>query len=84
MQVEIIEYETSLCPQCGNLRSVCSREESEWYPNEIHCYATADTEVYLRQLRKQHKEPGEGRHHLDGLRVFVSDTDPDELGPGAQ
>lgn len=80
-QTEILEFERLLCPSCGNLRSVCSNPDQEFYPQRSMCYATAAKEITVRRLRKKHdKEPGTEPHPLDGMAVWVStdDLSPDD------
>jgi hypothetical protein len=71
---------TEVCPDCGNLRSVCSDPERAFYPQRRMCYATAVRELTLRRLQAKHKqEPGiDDLHPLDGMGVYVS---PDDLTP---
>ena len=74
----MMAYVTEICPQCGNLRSVCSDPEQPWYPHLSRCYATADQEVLVRRLQAKHKEePGSERHPLDGLAASVLPFNPD-------
>lgn len=66
-----------VCPSCGNLRSVCSAPDAQWYPQRTECYATAARELAVRRLRKKHPgEPGpDAVHTLDGLSLWVSEHD---------
>lgn len=66
-----------VCPNCGNLRSVCSDPTRDWYPQRSMCYATASREVVLRRLQKKHEktEPGLTLHPLDGMSVWVAQDD---------
>lgn len=70
-----------ICPQCGNLRSVCSDDSVDWHPQETYCYATAAVTWKWRKLREEY--PAElkidGAHALDGLSVWASDLDLDSL-----
>ena len=76
----MIAYVTEVCPDCGNLRSVCSDPNTPMYPQRRMCYASAVQQLTLRRLRAKHKaEPGlVDLHPLDGMGVYVS---PDDLSP---
>lgn len=70
-------YVTEVCPDCGNLRSVCSDPNVPLYPQRRMCYATAVRDLTVRRVRARHKgEPGtEELHALDGMSVWVSTAD---------
>lgn len=76
----MIAYVTEVCPECGNLRSVCSDPDRPFYPQRRMCYASAVQQLTLRRLRAKHKgEPSLSElHPLDGMGVYVS---PDDLSP---
>lgn len=76
----MIAYVIEVCPECGNLRSVCSDPERSFYPQRRMCYAAAVQQLTLRRLRAKHKgEPSLAElHPLDGMGVYVS---PDDLTP---
>lgn len=71
-----------VCPNCGNLRSVCSDPDIPWYPQRSECYASAAKDLTWRRLRKRYQqEPDVSRlHPLDGVNVWMSEHDfaPDE------
>jgi hypothetical protein len=80
---ELMAEDALVCPSCGNLRSVCSRPDSLWYPQRSMCYATAAKTLAWRQMREKHKnnEPDAASlHPTDGLEVWVADADltPDD------
>lgn len=80
-QDEMIAYVQDICPDCGNLRNVCSDPKRDWYAQRTMCYATAAREQLVRTLQKQHGDPDGGKPHpLDGLTSWVSDQDlnPDD------
>lgn len=81
-----------VCQWCGNLRSVCSRDDVEWYPQRSVCHATAARELVMRQFHDAHMVDGPGGdrvspqataeeyHYTDGVSLWVSDIDltPDD------
>ena len=75
-----------ICPQCGNLRSVCSNPDIDWHPQETYCYASGAVEWRKRKLREEYpldvKAP-DGAHALDGIIVWASDIDLESLELGA-
>lgn len=74
-------FVVDVCPNCGNLRSVCSDPERALYPQREMCYASAVRELTWRRLRKNHGDPGtEKLHPTDGMTVWASDFDltPDD------
>lgn len=79
---EMLQESALVCPSCGNLRSVCSVEGGDWYPQQTTCYATAVRELVVRKVHKKYSsEPGtSGLHPLDGVSIAVSevDLDPDD------
>lgn len=88
----LAEYEDATCPQCGNLRSVCSNPDGEsgqgFYPQRSTCYVTVARDAADRRWRERHKdaEPDEaGVLPTDGTYVWASplDLSPDDdfLGP---
>jgi hypothetical protein len=76
-----LEWKSSLCPHCGNPRSICSDPMRPWYPQRDVCWATADLEVHERRWRKKHesaKPDEQGRLPTDGTHLWVS---PEDLTP---
>lgn len=73
-------YDALVCPECGNLRSVCSDPNLPWYPQRIVCHNRAQVDVVMRRLVRGTDEPGWGPHALDGVRVYASEVDvnPDD------
>jgi hypothetical protein len=74
-----MEHDATVCPRCGNLRSVCSDPAIDWHPRESTCYATATIEWGLRRLEEKRKdEPlaGAALHSMDGASVWVSEHPP--------
>ena len=73
-------FYTEICPDCGNLRSICSDPEQAQYPQRRMCYASAVRDLTLRRLIKKYGHPDgvEDLHPLDGMGVYVS---PDDLSP---
>lgn len=79
--LQLREYEDALCPDCGNLRSVCSDPEQAWYPQRHVCLASKDLAALDRKWRKKHENAspdGAGRLPTDGERLWVA---PDDLTP---
>jgi hypothetical protein len=79
----LAEYEDALCPQCGQLRSICEDPEIGWYPQRHICWATTAREAATRRWAKKHEkaEPDSvGALPTDGTIVWVSDEDltPDD------
>lgn len=77
------EYEQEVCPDCGNLRAICSDPETDWYPQRTVCWATATRENVDRRWRKKHekREPdAAGFLPTDGTRIWASalDLTPDD------
>lgn len=90
VQEEMIAFFTDVCPDCGNLRSVCSDEAlaGEWYPQRNICYAQAAKEVTWRRVRATLKQPSfdDPKPHLtDGWSIWASQYDltPDDDFEGA-
>lgn len=82
-QDKMTAYVTELCPNCGNLRSVCSDPTVSWYPQRSVCYASAVRDVAWRKVHKKHPgpEPKSGElHETDGMVVWASQHDltPDD------
>ena len=80
---ELEEYETAICRDCGNLRSVCSDPMQLWYPQRTICYATADLSVHRRRWAKKNENARPdhaGRLPDDGTTLWVSTEDltPDD------
>lgn len=72
-----------VCQSCGNLRSVCSQEDVDWYPQRSVCNATAARELAMRQFHAKHantKPSPDDYHPADGMSLWVSDLDltPDD------
>jgi hypothetical protein len=76
----MIAYLTEVCPDCGNLRSVCSDPERAFYPQRRMCYASAVRDLTARRLHEKHGHPDgvADLHPLDGMGLYVS---PDDLTP---
>lgn len=75
------EFDQAVCPNCGNLRSVCSDPDTDFYPQRTICWATAAQQVVLRRWHKKHEkaQPDEaGYLPTDGTTIWVS---PDDLTP---
>lgn len=76
-----------ICPQCGNLRSVCSNPDIDWHPQESYCYSTAAVQWRWRKLHEEYPAEAKvatGEHPLDGLNVWASDLDLEELAASAE
>ena len=76
-------FVTDVCPDCGNLVSVCSSEDFTGYPQRRMCYSTASLQLTRRRLQKKYakKQPGtDGLHPTDGMSVWISTDDltPDD------
>jgi hypothetical protein len=85
-QDEMTAYTTEVCPNCGNLRSVCSNPETPWYPQQSTCYASAARDRVWRAIHDKHKQPkGMAEHFADGKVVWMSQHDltPDDTFDGA-
>lgn len=75
----MIAYITEICPDCGNLKTVCSDPERPFYPQRRMCYATATAAITRRRLIDRHGHPeGTEPHHLDGMGLWAS---PEDLTP---
>lgn len=75
----LAEYEAALCPQCGDLRSLCEGPTPAYHPQLHVCYKTAATEVYTRRWHKKYegvKPDKDGWKPTDGGFIWVTD-DPD-------
>ena len=84
------DYLDALCPNCGQLRSVCGDPEAPWYPQRTHCYATAARQSVMRRMGDYYRkvEPSESNgwmHPGDGVAYWVSTSDlsPDDDFDGA-
>lgn len=82
-QYALEEYQESLCPQCGQLRSICSDPSVSHYPQLHVCWATAAQMVASRRFHNLHekaKPDSAGYLPTDGALVWVSDEDltPDD------
>lgn len=75
-------YVIDVCPNCGNLRSVCSDPTRPLYPQRDYCYVSAVRELTWRQVEKRYGPPKgvEELHELDGMLLSVSphDLTPDD------
>lgn len=68
-----------VCPDCGNLRSVCSDPSVDWHPHKAVCYASAAAEWGARVLQERFgdtKAP-DGALPLDGVKVWVAQEPPE-------
>lgn len=79
----LAEYEAALCPQCGELRSICEDPEQEWYPQRMVCWSSAARSVATRRFDKLHendKPDAAGNLATDGTVVWVASEDlsPDD------
>lgn len=79
---------TELCPDCGNLRTVCSNPESPQFPQRSICYASAARTRIWRLIQDKHGSPdpkSKADHFTDGLSVWTSpyDLTPDDTFEGA-
>ena len=78
------EFEDALCPQCGQLRTLCEDPELAWYPQLHVCWNTAHRESTTRRWRKRHEkakpDPLSGHLPTDGGLVWMSTEDltPDD------
>ena len=67
-----------VCSSCGNLRSLCSRDDVEWFPQRLVCNATAARQLVERQFHAKHegeKPTPEDYHYTDGVSLWVSEMD---------
>lgn len=79
---------TEICPDCGNLRSVCSDPNALPYPQRSVCFFTAARAVVWRRIHKKHGQPewdDPNPHVTDGWVVGMSQYDltPDDDFGGA-
>lgn len=79
----MLAHHDLICPDCGNLRSICSDPTRQWYVNRRMCFATAARSLMWRAVREKHKdnEPGtKALHPLDGMDLWASEFDltPDD------
>jgi hypothetical protein len=81
-QDEMTAYVIEVCPDCGQLRSICSDPNVAQYPQRRMCWPSAVQALTLRRLVKKHGHPDgvEELHPLDGMSVYVSSEDltPDD------
>lgn len=75
-----VAYDENVCPECGNLRSVCSDPTIAWYPQRLICYNRATVELTTRRMSRGTDVPGWGPHLMDGSRVYAAeyDVNPDD------
>ena len=73
------EYEQEICPQCGNLRVICSDPEGLYgegfYPQLAKCWVSASRQMVVRRFDEKHKDarPDEvGYLPRDGALVWAS------------
>lgn len=81
------EYEQSLCPQCGRLRSVCEDPDAAFNPQIDTCYATVAQATYSRRWQRRFEKvqpDSDGWHPTDGAIVWVSEDLPPEPTFGLQ
>ncbi len=79
----LMAHSALVCPDCGNLRSVCSDPSIDWHPQTATCWPTATRQWASEQLAKKHKEwKGEGLHPAAGRSLWVTQHEPevDEFG----
>ncbi|VXC08880.1 hypothetical protein [Aeromicrobium sp. 9AM] len=79
----LAEYEAALCPQCGQLRSICSDPATVFHPRLHTCFLTSAQQMHERRWRRKYEktEPDrDGWLPTDGSFVWVSDDpgEPDE------
>lgn len=79
------ELKAATCPQCGNLRAICSDPDGVhgegFYPQRDVCWVTAAQDVATRRFRKLHekaKPDAGGFLPTDGSLVWAS---PENLTP---
>lgn len=83
-QDELTEYALEVCPDCGNLRSVCSDPERvTFYPQRSYCYATAVKAQVWRRVEALYGHPdpkSSNEHFTDGLKIGATlyDFTPDD------
>lgn len=67
-----------VCPECGNLRSVCSDPTIDWHPRTSVCYPSAAIEWGQRRLRERwgDKKAEDGATPLDGVGIYATDHPP--------
>lgn len=70
-----------VCSSCGNLSSICSNPDVDWYPQKSTCWASAGHALTQRRIDEKYGlERTTQPHTLDGVTVWVSDQDlsPDD------
>ena len=84
------EYRDALCPNCGQLKSICSNPDQDLYPQRTVCHITATRLAINRRVQAHHEKakpsPQNGWvHPLDGTTVWMSTSDltPDDDFDGA-
>ena len=68
------EWESALCPQCGNLQAICSDPESVWNPQITTCYSTLAVQMHNRRWHRKYeniKPDRDGWLPTDGAAVWV-------------
>ena len=76
----LLAYDAEVCPNCGNLRSVCSDPSIDWHPHTSTCWAGATRDWGVRRFQEKHKdEPFEPTkiHSTEGVSIWVSQTPPE-------
>ena len=71
-------FVTEVCPDCGNLRSVCSDPSIPWYPQRSYCYPSAAVMQTWRRTRERFESPKHddpSPHVTDGLKWGMSQFD---------
>lgn len=83
----LAEYRSSICPQCKNLRAICSDPEGVagegYYPQLDVCWVTASRDVASRRWHKKHEKASPdsaGYLPTDGAALWSSplDLSPDD------
>lgn len=77
--------EAATCPQCGNLKVVCSNPDGVYgegfYPQLDRCYVRAAAQMNQRRFDKLHEHDrpdANGYLAVDGARLWIS---PENLTP---
>lgn len=72
-------YVRDLCPECGNVRAICSDPHRPVYPQRSTCYIAAVRDMTTRQVKKKYGEPdGDDLHPMDGVSIWAS---PENVNP---
>lgn len=72
------EWESALCPQCKQLRSICEDPNATQYPQLYICWATAAQQVATRMFTKKHEKAtpdGSGYLPTDGRMIWTTSED---------